>query len=204
MANRDVVLRYLQSIYPGEATNSDIVSATKIEPHQQVFQITSYLRKNKKIRGRQIGREWFFTFNPDAPAKQERVRKPTRTQTKKSSPARFEQLARERFSRRFGVELTVGELTDVPKIWDMISPDGEIVGDAKYYTLVGGVSKPPAKFSVIAEHVWLLENTSAEIKFLVFGNQIEVPKLWLEKYGSLVKSVRFYFMDDSGKITTLN
>ena len=92
---------------------------------------------------------------------------------------------------------------NVAKVWDMVSADGNIVGDAKYYTLVRGSALPPAKFATIAEHVWLLEKTNARIKFLVFGNQIEVPQLWLEKYGNLVSYIRFYFMDVDGKITRL-
>jgi hypothetical protein len=51
------------------------------------------------------------------------------------------------------------------------------VGDAKYYTLVGGKRLLPAKFSVIAEHVWLLEKTEALGTSLVFGNERRVPEL---------------------------
>ena len=29
----------------------------------------------------------------------------------------------------------------------------------------------------------------------MFGNDRRVPELWLEKYGNLVKSVDFYFLD---------
>jgi len=50
--------------------------------------------------------------------------------------------------------------------------------------------------TVIAEHVWLLENTNADRKFLVFGNDRRVPEQWLERYGPLVRSVEFYFLDD--------
>lgn len=80
----------------------------------------------------------------------------------------------------------------------MVSPDGNIVGDAKYYTLVRGKRLPPAKFSIIAEHVWLLEKTGAPTTFLVFGNERDVPMLWLERYGSLVSGVAFYFLTDNG------
>ena len=69
--------------------------------------------------------------------------------------------------------------------------------------MVRGQSLPPAKFSVIAEHIWLLENTKAEIKFLVFGNDKRVPTLWLKKYGELVSDIQFYFIDKSGEIEKL-
>jgi hypothetical protein len=64
---------------------------------------------------------------------------------------------------------------------------GHVVGDAKYFTRVGGVGLPPAKFSIIAEHVWLLEKTGAPTTFLVFGNDRQVPIRWLERYGDLTR-----------------
>ncbi|MFN2242037.1 MAG: hypothetical protein ACK2U2_07105, partial [Anaerolineae bacterium] len=84
--------------------------------------------------------------------------------------------------------------------WDMVSPDGDIVGDAKYFTLVHGQRLPPAKFSVIGEHVWLLEKTEAPTTFLVFGNDRQVPEL----YGSLVAGVSFFFLDDEGDLEQLS
>jgi hypothetical protein len=91
----------------------------------------------------------------------------------------------------------------VPKEWDMVSPDGDIVGDAKYFTLVQGQRLPPAKFSIIAEHVWLLEKTGAPATFLVFGNDRQVPALWLQRYGSLASGVAFYFLTDDGVLELL-
>ena len=86
----------------------------------------------------------------------------------------------------------------MPKLWDLVSEDGSIVGDAKYYDLVRGVADPPAKFSVIAEHVWLLEKTGAQRKFLVFGNDRRVPEEWLRRYGHLASAVEFFFIDHTG------
>jgi len=91
----------------------------------------------------------------------------------------------------------------VPKAFDLVSPDGSIIGDAKYFTLVKGQRLPPAKFSVIAEHVWLLEKTDASTRFLVFGNQREVPRLWLKRYGYLVAAVDFYFLSEDGALELL-
>lgn len=203
MSNTDSVLRYLQSIHPEKATNNDIVHATGIEPHQQVFQITKKLLKSGKISGIQKGREWYFQALPGSTQP-----KPVPSQIAKTTspmnPGSFESLAREEFSEYYGKSLSAGSLPGVKKEWDMVSPDGSVAGDAKYYTLVRGTSLPPAKFATIAEHVWLLEKTTAKTKFLVFGNQIEVPKLWLQKYGNLVSDMQFYFMDNSGKITKLN
>ena len=85
----------------------------------------------------------------------------------------------------------------------MVSADCDIVGDAKYLTLVRGQRLPPAKFSVIAEHVWLLEKTGAPMTFLVFGNDRQVPELWLQRYGKLASGVSFYFLSDDGTLEAL-
>jgi site-specific recombinase len=68
---------------------------------------------------------------------------------------------------------------------------------------VGGQRLPPAKFMEIAGHVWLLERTRARRRFLVFGNQRRVSEWWLEKYGSLVTNVEFYFLADDGTLEQL-
>ena len=203
MTNVEVVLRHLNFVYPQEATNSDIVKATKIEPHQQVFIITRKLLRAGKISGRQIGREWFFKAIPSAEEAPETLYEKPIPEVSPNSTS-FESLARKVFSQYYGTPLKPGSLPGIPKKWDLLSEDGTIVGDAKYYTLVGGSSLPPAKFSTIAEHVWLLEKTSAQTKFLVFGNQVEVPQHWLARYGKLVSGINFFFLDFEGKITPLN
>ena len=104
----------------------------------------------------------------------------------------------------FGTEWRRDALIHLPKRFDLVSRDGRIVGDAKYYQLVKRISLPPAKFATIAEHVWLLEKTPAEIRFLVFGNQIEVPRLWLKRFGPFAKAVRFFFLDDNGALKDLS
>ena len=89
------------------------------------------------------------------------------------------------------------------KRFDLISTDRTIIGDAKFMTLVGGTRMPPAKFHVIVEHVWLLEKTPAERRFLVFGNQIEVPRQWLQRHSCLVDSVEFFFLHEDDTLETL-
>jgi len=118
--------------------------------------------------------------------------------------AEFEALARRIMGSYFGTEWRRDALGRLPKRFDMVSFDGRIVGDAKYYQLVNRISLPPAKFATIAEHVWLLEKTEAEIRFLVFGNQIEVPRLWLAIYGPFAKAVRFFFLDDNRPLEQLS
>lgn len=91
----------------------------------------------------------------------------------------------------------------IRKRFDFVSADQQVVGDAKYYTLVGGERLPPAKFATIAEHVWLLEKTGSPAQFLIFGNDREVPLRWLDRYGVLARSVRFYFLNDDDRLEVL-
>lgn len=120
------------------------------------------------------------------------------------SPARsFERRARQIMGRHYKVVLAEISLPGIPKRFDMVSPDGKVVGDAKYLTLVRGQAIPPAKFSMISEHVWLLKHVPADRKFLVFGNQRKVPEEWLKRYGKLVTDVEFYFINESGQLDRL-
>ena len=116
----------------------------------------------------------------------------------------FEAFARIKLSEHLGVHLRASDVPRVAKRFDMVSPDYRVVGDAKYLAMVRGERIPPAEFSLIAEHVWLLEKAAiAEKKFLVFGNDIRVPRLWLQKYGHLVDKVEFYFLDNNGELARL-
>ena len=99
--------------------------------------------------------------------------------------------------------LVESKLAGMPKRFDLVSTDGTIVGDAKFLTLVRGLKLPPAKFMEIAAHVWLLERRVAIRRFLVFGIQRRVAEWWLEKYGSFVESVEFYFLSASGELERL-
>lgn len=205
--NKDRILNYLQSIAPERVTNSDIREETDVRPHQQVFQITQKLRQSGVIQAARRGREWVFWIDepgtkPAAPRTRRERKRPAATQSN-LDPSGFEHLARSAMSIHLGVPLTSGKVPGVPKEFDMVSPDHQIVGDAKYYTMVRGKRLPPAKFATIAEHVWLLEKTEAPSTFLVFGNQKEVPVQWLNRYGDLASGVDFYFLSDEGELQQL-
>jgi hypothetical protein len=196
MSNKNVVLKFLSNNPSEEFTNSDIRSRTGIKPHQQIFQITKLLMDQGVIRGRQKGKEWFFTALKN-PIKVE-------TSTLRNSNAlthqEFEIFAQKVMSRKFNTDLKPRLVSEVGKKFDLVSEDYKIIGDAKYYTAVNGTSIPPAKFSVIAEYVWLMENTKADQKFLVFGNDRRVPEWWLKKYGKLITDIQFYFLDQEGTL----
>jgi hypothetical protein len=81
----------------------------------------------------------------------------------------FQKLAEIMMGKHFGVPLTERRIPGVPKLFDLVSPDHMIVGDAKYLSLVNGVSPPPAKLMEITGHVWQLEQTKAGIRFLVLA-----------------------------------
>jgi hypothetical protein len=119
------------------------------------------------------------------------------------TPREFEEFARERMSHHLGVQLKERSPGGFPKRFDLVSDDDGVVGDAKYLSLVDRQRQPPAKLMEITGHVWLLEKVDARQRFLVFGNQREVPEMWLRKYGRLVTPVEFYFLEPSGAVIDL-
>ncbi|HET9149493.1 MAG TPA: hypothetical protein VFO61_03345 [Alphaproteobacteria bacterium] len=208
MSNRDRVLAYLRSISPADAGNADIVAATGVKPHQQVFMLTRELMRSGVIGGTKFGGEWRFhsagVHAPSSESAHAQAATPRPDTVSPTTPYEFEKLAQAAMSKLYGLQFTPRRVDGVPKIFDLVSRDGSIVGDAKFYTLVQGERLPPAKFSVIAEHVWLLEKTGADTKFLVFGNDRRVPEQWLKRYGSLAGGVSFYFLDRDGELSLLN
>ncbi len=200
MANPDRILAYLQETR-GWYSDEDLSVALGIRPRQQVNQICRRLAAEGRIRrgdmGGVIGNAAIGTSS----------RGTSETGSLPGSPsttaASFESLAREVCSEHYGRRLRPGRVPGVPKLFDLVSEDGSVVGDAKYYDLVRGVADPPAKFSVIAEHVWLLEKIEPRVRFLVFGNNPAVPERWLAKYGGLVKGIDFLFLKGSGQLSQI-
>ncbi|MBI4294582.1 MAG: hypothetical protein HY669_00235 [Chloroflexi bacterium] len=207
MTQAQQILDYLWSIAPHGATNAQIAHGTGIASHQGVYMTNQHLLHEGRVRSERQGRTWVF-YAVEGPAVD--LGHPSSAATSAAgyrsqafSAAGFEQLARKKLEQRYDTSLLPGSLPNVPKRFDFVSPDRRIVGDAKYYTLVGGVGLPPAKFSIIAEHVWLLERTGVPVPFLVFGNDPGVPAQWLKRYGHLSPTVAFYFLSDSGQLEDL-
>lgn len=115
-----------------------------------------------------------------------------------ASGAEFEEHARHVLSEAWGLSLSSRVLTlrgDVTHSFDLVSDDGTVVGDAKWYKDLRPI--PAAKLSVIAEYVWLLQNLeSAQRRFLVFGQDRVVPERWLSRFRPLLGGVEFWFLDD--------
>jgi len=84
------------------------------------------------------------------------------------------------------------QIKGIRKKFDLVS-DGarpRFVGDAKY---IKNIPVPAAKFSMIAEYVWLLSHVSAARRFLIFGHDRKIPERWLKRYKSLAQGIEFYF-----------
>jgi len=201
MTQAERVLDYLWSIAPNGATNGELARSLGIRSHQTVYMLTQQLLHQGRIRGALAGTTWLFHV-----AEETSITLGTGPAgTNGSTPAaRFEALARRVLSSHYTVNLTPGSLPGVAKQFDFVSSDRRVVGDAKYFSLVGGVGLPAAKFSIIAEHVWLLEKTSAATTFLVFGNDRTVPLRWLARYGALLTSVAFFFLYNDGTLEHLD
>jgi hypothetical protein len=205
MTQMQRVLDYLWTVAPNGATNAEIAGGTGITPHQAVYMATQSLLRHGLVRSERLGRNWTFYGVEKIVAGPDHALSATDGPLQPLlNPLGFEALARARLERRYGFPLAPGKVANVPKLFDFVSPDGRIVGDAKYYTLVGGTRLPPAKFSAVAEHVWLLEQTAAPNTFLVFGNDRSVPVLWLKRYGHLVQKVVFYFLRSDGELEELH
>ena len=200
MTDRERILAYLRSLSPKAATNSEILEGTGIESHHQVYHLTQELMLEGEIHGVKGEGGWLFWIGePEAlPGPMRTARRPRRMSSRE-----FEALARQRMSEHFNEQLEPGWVGEVHKRFDFVAPYARIVGDAKYYTPVRGTRWPPAKAATITEHVWLLEKTGAHETFLVFGNDRQVPILWLKRYGNLVSGVTFYFLSDDGELEEL-
>ena len=202
--NVERILDYVWSAQPRGASNAQIRIGAGVKSHAQVYVLTQDLQRSGKIQARQSEREWIFFLNESPEELLQSLGKvaphtPAPSFTEKD----FEDLAQQVFSQRLSVPLTQGEVPGIPKSFALVSPNGEVVGDAKLYAFAGAYHLPLAKFSTIAEIVWLLEKVPAKRKLLVFGNDIEIPQMWLARYGSLRGSVEFYFLTEDGVIIDL-
>lgn len=206
---KEGILQYLWAISPDWATNRQILEATGIVSHSQVYRLTRELRQAGLIEGHQLGRLWIFwvaespAFQLVLPWQASADEPPSAVGTPALTPPQFESLARQVMAEHLGVTLTPGQVPGVPKVFDLVSSDGACVGDVKYLSLIEGHRPPSATLAAIAERVWLLEKTGARVPFLVFGNDRRVPAQWLGRYGRLASRVHFYFLDDAGRLEML-
>jgi hypothetical protein len=133
MTRMQRVLDYLWTVAPNGATNAEIATGTGITPYQAAYMATQSLLRQGLVRSERLGRTWTFY------AVEEYVAGPGRALSATDDPLQtllsphgFETMARARLERRDGVPLAPGKVANVPKVFDLVSPDGRIVGDAKY------------------------------------------------------------------------
>ena len=200
MTDTQRVLAYLRSVSPRAAANSEILEGTGIEGRYQLYQLTQELMGEGRIHGVKRDRQWFFWVG-EPEGLPEAIPIPRRRPG--LSPRKFEELARQRMSEHYDEKLEPGWVGKVYKRFDFVAPYSSIVGDAMRFRRVSGTRWAPGKAAKIAEHVWLLEKTGAPETFLVFGNDRQVPVMWLERYGNLVSGVTFYFLSDDGELEEL-
>lgn len=110
----------------------------------------------------------------------------------------FSERAREVMNEFFGRPLKPRKIGGT-KIWDYVSPDGMVVGDARWFT--GSV---PAARAFVSEAVWLLEKVGAVQKFIVFGGEADVPRQWLELWATLcAEDIALFYLDNKGELHEL-
>jgi hypothetical protein len=177
MSYKERILNYLWSVAPGGATNGQIARALGISSQQTVYMTTQELTGRRLIRAAKEGATWvFYALDAQADSGVVRMSRASTAHAGGLTPTTFEVLAGQVLGDHYRTTLAPGVVASIRKRFDFVSDDMQIVGDAKYYTLVAGERLPPAKFATIAEHVWLLEKTNAPTQFLVFGNDREVMK----------------------------
>lgn len=208
MTHKERILAFLAERRGLWFDDDEISRTLNIQPRQQVNALCRQLHDYGRIRREQRGTKYHSSalsqvesvavsaVHESAPAPFVKPEQPL-------TAVQFEALATQVMAAHYKSPLAQGRVPGVPKRFDLVSPDQQIVGDAKFYTLVKGKGLPPAKFSVIAEHVWLLERTTATHRFLVFGNDRRVPEQWLKRYGHLVRDVAFFFLTEAGDLERL-
>jgi len=92
MTDRERVLAYLRSLSPKAATNSEILEATGIERHHEVYELTQELMEEGEIHGVKSEGGWLFWIG-EPEALPSPVRTPGRP--RRMTSRHFEALARQ-------------------------------------------------------------------------------------------------------------
>jgi hypothetical protein len=201
VTHAQLILDCLWSIAPDGATNGELARRLGIRSQQSVYLLTRQLVGDGRIHGVRSGSTWVF-YADEGPSTGLALGRMWTNDTEWA--AAFEASARRALAIHHARAFSAGSVPGVRKRFAFVSQDGRTVGDAKYFSEVGGPGLPPAKFSTIAEHIWLLEKTNADSAFLVFGGDREVPIRWLERHGQLASAVAFYFLTDEGGLERLH
>lgn len=115
---------------------------------------------------------------------------------------RFERQARERLANLWNIPFPsapnpVRLRTGAAKRFDLVSPDGTVVGDVKWFL---HSKDPAAKIDNIGFYVWLLkEIPNTERVFLLFNQNAReaVEREFLRRFRQLASPVEFYYFDET-------
>ena len=204
------IYTYLQSIYPQGATNAEIDRALQMPSIYVVNGITRALLNQERILGVPgVTGQRSMTFYARSP---EETTSPLQLSTASTSkgdetgvtlPQEFQQRAAEFLSRRYGKMLSNRSLPLMPKSFELVSDDVGVVGCARYFPRNGGPNLQAIRLAIITEAAWLLERTSAENKFILFGGDRATPFQWLQQNGLLCPGIKLYFLFDNGNLEEL-
>ena len=153
MTYAEQIVDYLWSIAPDGATNGQIARHLGIRSQQTVYMLTQDLVRGAQIRADRDGRVWTFRALQQADA--ELPADPVWPGQVRPAVV-FETLARQVLAKHYGAALPPGSIPSVRKEWDFLSADQQFVGDAKYFTRVGGIGlrRPSSRSSPSTSGSW--------------------------------------------------
>jgi hypothetical protein len=117
----------------------------------------------------------------------------------------FEDISREvlglHLNETFTKRLVEGVQTSYPYphdlTLDLVNADASVIGDAKYLTMRPNRRTPNGKLDNATHYAEALVCAPAQVRFLVFGNDIEVARIWARtRRNSRFPQVDVYFLSD--------
>jgi hypothetical protein len=215
--NRLQVYEYLKKISPEWATYDVIQKDTKIQPATQIFQIIKLLLSYGMIvseRGHFRENEWAFSVRPSINSAldlipQARVGQATRIEVVHETSTdplqlEFEARAAITLGSHFGLPFQKSVPVGVPKKFNLVSTDGEFIGEAVYFPPGEAESTIRLRFSLITENVWMLEKAHGTHKFLVFNSHRDALLDWIGRFGQLIPHIEIFLLSESGQLEQLH
>ncbi len=196
MTQAQQVLDYLWAVAPEGAGNAQLAEALGIASQQTVYMLTRELAAQGWVRDERQGRTLVFYAQEGPLLGSEPGALPL---SDLQAAIRFAAFARGVLSARYRADLALRTIPGIRKRFALVSSDYQVIGEAKYVASIGGRGSSSAKFALISEDVWLLQRSRGAQTFLVFGNDRQVPLLWLKRHGDLAPGVTF-FMAGGGKL----
>jgi hypothetical protein len=202
MTQAQQVLDYLWAVAPEGATNAQLAEALDISSQQTVYMLTRELAARGWVRDERQGRTLVF-YAQEGPLLGSEPGVPPSVSDLQAAE-RFAAFVRGVLSARYGVDLMPHTVPGIRKRFALVSSDYQVIGNAKYVASFGGRGASTTLFALISEDVWLLQKSQAVHTFLVFGNNRQVPLLWLRRHGNLASDVAFFYLAEEGELEFLH